>query len=297
MTNENSANDPAEKAAERSSSQSSSGTAAPKQSGIRTDTEETTGENESIGKELAREFRWFEFASLLINGLLAFVGIIALCVYHGQLTVMRGQLTEIQKQYPELQKSADAAKDGADFTTQQAKMFFDTQRPWVYVKMVDSIHLEAGKPITAPVEVINYGGSPAIVRAVIRVEIGPTVIETFRSNMVGQNNLFLFTPESMGDKQIVIFPGEGNGRKDFPVECPPALSQQQYEKIKSGVAAGTAEVAVDGRIFYNSLRDPVGQINRSDFSSSSLFCFYLLRDGTTSACPDQNGAYTNFTSY
>jgi hypothetical protein len=67
-------------------------------------------------KELAREFRWVEGAQLVINGVLAIVGIIALWIYHGQLTAMSGQLDEIRKQYPELQKSADAAKNSADLS-------------------------------------------------------------------------------------------------------------------------------------------------------------------------------------
>jgi hypothetical protein len=46
--------------------------------------------------EMRREFRWFEFASISLNGALAIVGIIALCIYHGQLTVMSGQLAEMQ---------------------------------------------------------------------------------------------------------------------------------------------------------------------------------------------------------
>lgn len=37
-----------------------------------------------------------EFGSLIINSSLAIIGIIALCVYHGQLTVMQGQLQQMQ---------------------------------------------------------------------------------------------------------------------------------------------------------------------------------------------------------
>jgi len=51
--------------------------------------------NGNTAKELAREFRWVEWATVIINGGLAVIGIIALCVYNGQLKVMRGQLDQM----------------------------------------------------------------------------------------------------------------------------------------------------------------------------------------------------------
>src|SRR5713101_10051076 len=51
--------------------------------------------------ELAREFRAAEKWVIGTNLTLAIIGIVALCIYYGQLSVMRGQLGEIIKQYPE----------------------------------------------------------------------------------------------------------------------------------------------------------------------------------------------------
>lgn len=44
--------------------------------------------SKETASELKREFKWFEIASLIINGCLAAVGIIALCIYHAQLRAL-----------------------------------------------------------------------------------------------------------------------------------------------------------------------------------------------------------------
>jgi hypothetical protein len=120
------------------------------------------GEDET-SRELAREFRWVEWAQVIINGALAVIGIMALCIYHGQLTTMQGQLTEMhgsgtqtdqlialyRQQLAELQKQvgdtheltvqaknqADSTKAIANSSLAQAKIGRDAlyaqQRPWV----------------------------------------------------------------------------------------------------------------------------------------------------------------------
>ena len=55
-----------------------------------------TDGNQNPAKELAREFRWVEFAQIGSNVVLAIVGIIALCIYNGQLGAMKGQLEQMQ---------------------------------------------------------------------------------------------------------------------------------------------------------------------------------------------------------
>jgi hypothetical protein len=81
-----------------------------------------TSENETTTRELAREFRVAEKWVIGTNIVLALIGIVALCIYNGQLRVMRGQLGEIIRQYPELQKSADAAKISADIAKNSFEM-------------------------------------------------------------------------------------------------------------------------------------------------------------------------------
>jgi len=108
-----------------------------------------TSSDSETAKELAREFKWVEFAQLAVNALLAVVGIVALFIYHGQLEVMRGQLGEIVRQYPEIKKTADAANttliEGRDTTAKQLEkldsyiveartsnqLAIQSNRPWI----------------------------------------------------------------------------------------------------------------------------------------------------------------------
>src|ERR1700685_4452804 len=129
--------------------------------------------------ELAREFRWVEVTSLIINGALAIVGIIALCIYYGQFQVMRGQLGEIIKQYPEIQKSSNAAKNAADTArdTLQASQnqFREEQRPYIWLTPGVAISGQSamtdaslpdlkklGKPLIVQIGATNGGHSPAL---------------------------------------------------------------------------------------------------------------------------------------
>jgi hypothetical protein len=98
---------------------------------VSNDPNESTNSQGDTARELAREFRWVEFAQLAVNGVLAVIGIFALCIYHGQLKVMQGQLGEIIKQYPELQKSASSAKSAADTARDTLVL---AQRPWIKIK-------------------------------------------------------------------------------------------------------------------------------------------------------------------
>jgi len=130
---------------------------------------------------MRREFRWFEFGSLFINGALVVVGIYALYIYNGQLNVMRGQLGEIIKQYPEIKKSADAAKsaaDTADATLKSSQQQFRTdQRPYVFAspepggtvmtptgpqQKIEETLSDGSTKIYINVKVTNGGKSPAI---------------------------------------------------------------------------------------------------------------------------------------
>jgi hypothetical protein len=70
---------------------------APKQQKVGTDSKNGTKEQPTTAQEMRREFRWFEFGQLAVNGALVIVGIFALYIYHGQLTTMNGQLSEMQE--------------------------------------------------------------------------------------------------------------------------------------------------------------------------------------------------------
>jgi hypothetical protein len=60
-------------------------------------TDVPAGQKEPAMEISKKEFRVFEIASLGIQVLLAFIGVGALCIYGGQLTVMRGTLAEMKR--------------------------------------------------------------------------------------------------------------------------------------------------------------------------------------------------------
>jgi hypothetical protein len=132
----------------------------PAENKITPDPWERTNE-ESTAAELSREFRWLEFCQFAINGVLAIIGVVALCIYHGQLTTMNSQLKEMIRQYPELQKSADAAHDAA--VVARDTLMLD-QRPWV--GLMGSNHfaaqIEKGSPIKISLDFQNVGKTPAL---------------------------------------------------------------------------------------------------------------------------------------
>lgn len=137
MTNENNSDKPAADPQGQAPRQPPPIPSAPTQGEIGPDSDNGANNQQETARELAREFRWVEGAQLAVNGVLAIVGIIALCIYGGQLGVMHGQLEEIKKQYPQLQKSADAARDGVNQAQAGSRL---DQRAWV--SMVET----AGKP-------------------------------------------------------------------------------------------------------------------------------------------------------
>lgn len=88
---------------------------------------ETTPANANeTATRLFAETRTIEWLQFVANAILAVVGIVALCIYQGQLSVMQGQLTEIQKQYPELQKTAEAGRASAEVSEL-------SERPWIKI--------------------------------------------------------------------------------------------------------------------------------------------------------------------
>ena len=149
--------------------------------------------------ELAREFRWVEGASIISSVVLAVVGIIALCIYYGQLKVMRGQLGEIIKQYPEIQKSAAAAKSAADTADatlkNQQRSFEIDQRPYVVteVPQFSGNGLTPDKDIQANITFKNIGRTPAR-------KYGTNVLllrfEPGRNNKAGRAKLIRFMTSS-----------------------------------------------------------------------------------------------------
>jgi len=142
------------------------------------DSERQSNNQIQTANELAREFRAAEKWAIGTNIGLAVIGIFALCIYYGQLTVMRGQLEQIIKQYPELQKSAKAANSAAiiaDSTLKASQQQFrNEQRPYIWLTPGVALSnnpmgatslsgLASGKiGLTINIYGMNGGHSPAI---------------------------------------------------------------------------------------------------------------------------------------
>jgi hypothetical protein len=157
--------------------------------------------------------------------------------------------------------------------------------PWVWVKMPDSITIKIGKPVTAKICVFNYGEGPALVRTKIRLKVAPNAIEELRKGWL-QPETIIPWQDTKGNLRLILAPNEGSS--DFPVDSPQEiLTRDKYRQIMTGVSTGTIDVVVYGRLFYATASTPAKEYD-------SIFCFYLLKDGKTSACTDEQGAYTNW---
>lgn len=153
-------------------------------------TNATANDGVSTSKELAREFKWFELASVVINGVLAIVGIAVLCVYHGQLKTMQDQLfamtmaigqtqrmlDQTAMQTRAAQQSATAAIRAADATQvaaraaseslRDARRSFElSMRPYIQVGSVQwSAPFVEGQHALIKLTINNSSKSPVIIR-------------------------------------------------------------------------------------------------------------------------------------
>jgi hypothetical protein len=153
----------------------------------------------------------------------------------------------------------------AQAASDQSKVFWYGQHAWVWVKMLDKFNIQVGKPISAAIEVFNYGKEPTLVRARIFVEAAPMISDAIQERI----------PEIIGVREILLSPVEGT--KEFAAELPrKVLTQEDYRKIMDG----TLDVLAYGRIEYANIHDPVKGM------ANSSFCFYRMKDGTVSACPN-----------
>jgi hypothetical protein len=206
---------------------------------------------------------------------LAFLVLLAYTVFSGMM-------------WWQTKNAAQAAKESAAWTGHQARDFFNDERPRMWVKIPDSIHIEAGKPIKPNICIFNYGKTPGIVSARIRFEAAQGLIEKFRDTMRYHPNEFTIT-EQRGTLKVLINPNEG---KTFSIETADLiLSKQDLEKL----AAGTIDVAIFGRIFYTDLSN--GAMGERNSNYKTLFCIYVTKDGTTSACPNTYDPATKFEAY
>jgi hypothetical protein len=102
MTNESDSNSPTIDPQGQPPNQPSVIPPAPLRSSLPDDGKKKPDDTKGVADELAREFRTAEKWVIGTNLVLAIIGIVALCIYHGQLEVMRGQLGEIISSSPNL---------------------------------------------------------------------------------------------------------------------------------------------------------------------------------------------------
>jgi hypothetical protein len=93
----------------------------PQQGQVREPTYNDSADSQEDSKELAREIHWVEKATMLSQFILAVIGVFALVVYHGQLSVM-------QRQLDEMKESTKAAKASIDLTNES---LLRDKRSWV----------------------------------------------------------------------------------------------------------------------------------------------------------------------
>lgn len=170
-----------------------------KQTEVPGDSSEESKREKNTAGELAREFKTFEKLSLIINGVLALIGIGALIVYNGQLNVMRGQLEEMRRSglsatdqmwqaigninwlARSMEGSMRQSRESLSATLKQGKVALDTsiaiahseQRAWIVTRTPSSPASFAAKgPITFPVSFVNIGKTPAAnVEESVRVQL------------------------------------------------------------------------------------------------------------------------------
>jgi Tfp pilus assembly protein PilX len=68
-----------------------------KQSKTGSNADKSSKEQPTIAQEMRRDFRWFEFGSLIINAVLVVVGMYALHIYSGQLDQMKSSVNQTER--------------------------------------------------------------------------------------------------------------------------------------------------------------------------------------------------------
>src|SRR5437879_2015190 len=160
MRNQDDSNAPPNNGEEQSPSKSPMTQTTPHKAKMSHESNDNPDGEKNVSKELAREFRWVEFAQIASNVILAVVGIIALCIY-------RGQLQEMRKSTKAAQIAAMAAKSAADTahaTLKSAQKSFEIdQRPYLVteVPVFSGAGLITEQNITANLTIKNLGRTPA----------------------------------------------------------------------------------------------------------------------------------------
>jgi hypothetical protein len=201
--------------------------------------------------ELKTEFKWFEIGSIVINFTLAVIGAIALCIYHGQLSVMQGTLTEMRD---------DSRLD---------------QRAWVGVSGLQAIPdtIQNGKPLMFVLKLTNTGKTPA------RNLVGSVVVDPAKregkpsfkyTDTVERRGLLM--PNGNSFTTAIVEP-----RGTHAIDMPPMSAV-----IVDAVTNGNLILYIHGRSFYSDIFDQHHWIT---------YCYAVMKGKGPiqfEACPNHN---------
>ena len=180
---------------------------APKQEEMGTQGNKIPRGDAATANEMRREFRWFEGISLCINGALAIIGIVALCIYAGQLGVMRGQLGQMGQQLQQMQQQTTLMRQQIVGT--QAAIFQVITPTWDWVGHKIKFQVVNEGQVQGTIKSLN-----ATVRREKlpeRTQIGNTIGITTKDQLIAARQPytdFLILPWPLRDVSADLWPGK-----------------------------------------------------------------------------------------
>lgn len=175
--------------------------------------EGNTKDSNNETKELAREFRTVEIIQIVINASLGVIGVIALCIYYGQLVQMR-------KATEKAGISAEAAKraaEAAECAVQQGIEHFRVdERAWIEIEPI--------KPILLTPRDAKFGA--AFKYEIYPRNVGKTVARNIVVKAQGSSSTIEFgghayEMNSIQDKMLLDKFKEGGTTKPFRIPSNP----------------------------------------------------------------------------
>jgi len=174
---------------------------------------------------------------------------------------MRGQLSQIQRQADQLDSGSKQTDkiitetrriaDSIEDTAKEAKVALDAtiaasrldQRAWVGIKSIDMTPMQAGKPVSVEVHIINSGKTFAIdlkYPGLLQASLTPLqdADMTERGSRPFQQNVI----PVLG----VLFP---NNDVSMPIESAVPITQSMID----GIMSGKVLIYIMGEIFYNDV--------------------------------------------
>jgi hypothetical protein len=237
-----------------------------------------------------RTARLVEWLQLGANVALAVIGVVAICIYGGELNVMKGQLSELVKQYPELQKSAEAAKsaaDTADATLKSSKESFQIeQRPYVIAETPKFIEPWQKTTARSNITFRNIGHSPAFdAYELARLDKVSFKSRTQTSLILGIDNMFKRIAEEEREAEGPL--GQELDKLDLAPQATTAyitksLAEPTSDNDVSKIESGDTILVYIGAIQYK------GGGDRKQLFETQFCFFFFGKEPIWHYCPTHN---------